>query len=121
METNNLLQISLFIILIFAIIIGGIAFSSGFVTATKEQMLPSRFENTVSFYPRNAAWLTVDQNIDIFYVTMGNEMKVVYPHAAYASDLASMSVHSPISQKVHTVIDVLYINGTKERFYEGDL
>ena len=121
MQTNSLISLSLCALLFFAIVAGGLIFSPGFIVATKDQMLPSRFENTVSFYPRNAAWLTVDPNIDVFYVTMGNETKVVYPHATYTSDLASMSVNSPISQKVHVVLDVLYMNGTKERFYEGDL
>lgn len=97
------------------ILLAAIFFSG--CTVTKEQMAPYRTGNRVEFFPHD--WIFVNiTDLDVVYVTMDG-----YTQEFYVKSLSTpyMVAQSPISQKVHVIVDILYVNGTKERFYEGDL
>jgi hypothetical protein len=69
--------------------------------------------NPVSFYPLQQ----VDSNIDVFYLDLGGKKATVYAR----SNIGFYYTISPVSQPVYCTVDVLYINGTKERIFEGDV
>lgn len=90
---------------------------------TEQDLIPYRLGNLV--YVDAAPYLFglgVAPEIDVIYINIGGSTKTVYAHAnepyrAYYQ----FGIRVPQSQKVHAIVDVLYINGTTIRIFEGDV
>jgi hypothetical protein len=106
---------------ILILIIFVISLSCGCMTTTKDY-IPTRgsekgYDDHYVIFDANInqPFVQTDPNIDYFIVTFNNESRIIY------SDLPRWRLKTPISQPVHSIVDVIYINGTKQRVFEGEV
>lgn len=72
--------------------------------------------NTVSFELNR---FSVSGDWDVIKLYMNNKTDIMYLHGKIGHFYGYHSVDTPQYEKVHVVVEVTYINGTKERIVDG--
>lgn len=90
---------------------------------TEQDLIPYRLGNLV--YVDAAPHLFhcgFAPEIDVIYVNLGGNQRTIYVNTFIPNrDYYQFGILSPQSQKVHAIVDVLYVNGTTIRIFEGDV
>jgi hypothetical protein len=90
---------------------------------TEKDLTPYRSGNVVGVHAAPYLFqLGISPEIDVITISLDGMHKQIFAQSNNAyREYYHFGIRTPQSHKVHAIVDVLYVNGTSIRIFEGDV